>query len=121
MNDGEGSAKKWVIRVRLGQGAGASDVHALKAWLEREHRLEALRNSGDLEITERAGGEERPGSPMGAGLEIGLVLAAIVGPKIFDDVYEQAKSGVRAWRQNRRSVEAGEPPEVEVVPDGDAR
>ncbi|MEU9233703.1 hypothetical protein [Streptomyces subrutilus] len=121
MNDGEGSAKNTVVRVRLGQGASASDVGALKAWLERERRLEALRNSGDLEITEGPGGEERPGSPMGAGLEIVLVLAGIVGPKIFDEVYEQAKSGVRAWRENRRSVERGEPPEVEVVPDGDAR
>ncbi|MBT2540760.1 hypothetical protein J7E99_08615 [Streptomyces sp. ISL-44] len=109
------------VRIRLGQGASASDVGALKAWLEREHKLEALRSSGDLEIRERAGAEEHAESPMGAGLEILLVLVGIAGPKIFDEVYEQAKSGVRAWRENRRSVERGEPPEVEVVPDGDAR
>lgn len=120
MTKGEGLEKR-VVRIRLGQGASASDVGALKAWLEREHKLEALRSSGGLEITERAGAEEHPGSPMGAGLEITLVLVGIIGPKLFDEVYEQAKSGVRAWRENRRSVEQGEPPEVEVVPDGDAR
>ncbi|MEU9305270.1 hypothetical protein [Streptomyces sp. NPDC048269] len=109
------------VRIRLGQGASASDVGALKAWLEREHRLEALRSSGDLEIRERAGAEEHAGSPMGAGLEILLVLVGVVGPTLFDEVYAQAKSGVRAWRENRRAVERGEPPEVEVVPDGDAR
>ncbi|MGR4878296.1 hypothetical protein ACIPUC_02515 [Streptomyces sp. LARHCF249] len=114
---------KTAVRIRLGQGANASDVGALKAWLEREHKLEALRSSGDLEIRERAAAEENAGSPMGAGLEIMLVLVGIVGPKLFEEVYEQAKSGVRAWRENRRSVERGEPPEVEVdvVPDGDAR
>lgn len=120
MNEGEGLANR-AVRIRLGQGASASDVGALKAWLEREHKLEALRSSGDLEIRERAGAEEHAESPMGAGLEILLVLVGIAGPKIFDEVYEQAKSGVRAWRENRRSVERGEPPEVEVVPDGDAR
>ncbi|MGW0753703.1 hypothetical protein [Streptomyces sp. NPDC002587] len=108
------------VRVRLGRGASASDVGALKAWLEREHKLEALRSSGDLEIRERAA-EEHPGNPMGAGLEILLVLVSVAGPTLFEDVYKQAKSGVRAWRENRRAVERGEPPEVEVVPDGDAR
>ncbi|MFJ3928366.1 hypothetical protein [Streptomyces sp. NPDC090022] len=117
---GEGLAKK-VVRIRLGHGASASDVGALKAWLEREHKLEVLRGRGDLEIREQAGAEEPGSSPMGAGLEILLVVVGVVGPKLFDEVYEQAKSGVRAWRENRRSVEQGEPPEVDVVPDGDAR
>lgn len=120
MTEGEGVANR-LVSIRLGQGASANDVGALKAWLEREHKLEALRNSGALEIRERAGAEERPGTPMGVGLEIVLVLVGIAGPKVFDEVYEQVKSGVRAWRENRRAVERGEPPEVEVVPDGDAR
>ncbi|MET9886429.1 hypothetical protein ABZZ20_25485 [Streptomyces sp. NPDC006430] len=103
------------------QGASESDIGALKAWLEREQKLEALRTGGGLEIQERAGTEDGRGSPMGAGLEIVLVLIGAAAPKLFDEVFEQVKSGVRAWRENRRSVECGEPPEVEVAPDGDGR
>lgn len=109
------------IRVRLTQGASESDIGALKAWLEREQKLEALRNSGRLEIQERAGTEDGPASPMGAGLEITLVLIGAGAPKLFDEVFEQVKSGVRAWRENRRSVERGEPPEVEVARESDGR
>ncbi|WP_037836005.1 hypothetical protein [Streptomyces sp. NRRL S-244] len=109
------------IRVRLTQGASESDIGALKAWLEREQKLEALRNSGRLEIHERAGTEDGPASPMGAGMDIMLVLIGAVAPKLFDEVFEQVKSGVRAWRENRRSVERGEPPEVVVEPGGDGR
>ncbi|MBT2480810.1 hypothetical protein [Streptomyces sp. ISL-94] len=109
------------IRVRLMQGASESDVRALKAWLEREQKLETHRNSGSLEIQERAGTEDGPASPMGAGLEIMLVLIGAGAPKLFDEVFEQVKSGVRAWRENRRAVERGEPPEVEVAPDSDGR
>ncbi|MEW2414638.1 hypothetical protein AB0953_13040 [Streptomyces sp. NPDC046866] len=109
------------VRVRLKQGASESDIGALKAWLEREHKLEALRDAGGLEIRERAGTADGPGSPMGAGLEIVLVLIGAVAPKLFDEVYEQVKSGVRAWQENRRSVERGEPPEAEVTRDGDGR
>lgn len=109
------------IRVRLTQGASESDTGALKAWLEREQKLEALRNSGGLEIQERAGTEDGSGSPMGAGMEITLVLIGAVGPKLFEEVFEQVKSGVRAWRENRRSVERGDPPEVEVAAESDGR
>ncbi|MFI6144629.1 hypothetical protein [Streptomyces sp. NPDC051109] len=109
------------IRVRLTQGASESDIGALKAWLEREQRLEELRNSGMLEIHERAGTQDGPASPMGAGMDIVLVLIGAAAPKLFDVVFEQVKSGVRAWRENRRSVERGEPPEVEVAPGGDGR
>ncbi|MGW0364704.1 hypothetical protein [Streptomyces sp. NPDC002990] len=109
------------IRVRLTQGASESDIGALKAWLEREQKLELLRSSGRLEIQERAGSQDGPASPMGAGMEIMLVLIGAAAPKLFEEVYEQVKSGVRAWRENRRSVERGEPPEVEVTPDSDGR
>ncbi|AVZ77054.1 hypothetical protein SLUN_37705 [Streptomyces lunaelactis] len=108
------------IRVRLKQGASESDVGALKAWLEREHRLEQLRTNGDLEIKQRAGTEEH-GAPMSAAWEILLVLIGAVGSTVFVEVLAQVKSGVRAWQDNRRSVEHGEPPEVEVIPDRDAR
>ncbi|MEV0413502.1 hypothetical protein AB0I68_22530 [Streptomyces sp. NPDC050448] len=109
------------IRVRLTRGASESDTGALKAWLEREQKLEELRNSGRLEIQERAGTEAGPASPMGAGMEIMLVLIGAGAPKLFDEVFEQVKSGVRAWRENRRFVERGEPPEVEVAPESDGR
>ncbi|MFE3582359.1 hypothetical protein [Streptomyces vinaceus] len=109
------------IRVRLTQGASESDIGALKAWLEREQKLEVLRNSGRLEIQERPGEQEGPGSPMGAGMDIVLVLIGAGAPRLFDEVFEQVKSGVRAWRENRRSVERGEPPEADVEPGGDGR
>ncbi|MFF4101851.1 hypothetical protein [Streptomyces sp. NPDC001903] len=109
------------IRVRLTQGGSEGDIGALKAWLEREQKLEALRNSGRLEIHESAGEEDGPGSPMGAGMDIVLVLIGAVAPKVFDEVFEQVKSGVRAWRENRRAVERGEPPEVDVAAGGDGR
>ncbi|KPH99531.1 hypothetical protein OV450_5244 [Actinobacteria bacterium OV450] len=109
------------IRVRLMQGASEGDIGALKAWLEREQKLEALRNSGRLEIHERAGAEDGPANPMGAGMDIMLVLIGAGAPRLFDEVFEQVKSGVRAWRENRRAVERGEPPEVDVTPGGDGR
>ncbi|MCX5149714.1 hypothetical protein AB0C90_09075 [Streptomyces sp. NPDC048550] len=109
------------IRVRLTQGASESDIGALKAWLEREQKLETHRNNGLLEIHERAGTEGGPGSPMGAGMEIVLVLIGAAAPKLFDEVFRQVKSGVHAWRENRRSVERGEPPEVEVEPESGGR
>ncbi|ROR00066.1 hypothetical protein EDE04_6623 [Streptomyces sp. 2132.2] len=49
------------------------------------------------------------------------MLIGAAAPRLFDEVFEQVKSGVRAWRENRRSVERGEPPEVEVEPGGDGR
>ncbi|MEV6732601.1 MULTISPECIES: hypothetical protein [unclassified Streptomyces] len=107
--------------MRLTQGASESDIGALKAWLEREQKLERHRNDGVLEIHVRAGTEDGPGSPMGTGMEITLVLIGAAASKLFDEVFEQVKSGVRAWRENRRSVERGEPPEVEVAPESDGR
>ncbi|MFE6846488.1 hypothetical protein [Streptomyces sp. NPDC057686] len=109
------------IRVRLTQGASESDTAALKAWLEREQKLEAHRDNGVLEIHERAGTGDGPGSPMGAGMEIVLVLIGAAASTLFDEVLAQVKSGVRAWRENRRSVERGDPPEVEVAAESDGR
>ncbi|MET9958401.1 hypothetical protein ABZ128_04825 [Streptomyces sp. NPDC006326] len=109
------------IRVRLMQGASESDIRALKAWLERERKLEGLRDSGVLEVQERAGAQDGSASPMGAGLEIMLVLLGAVTPKLFEEVFEQVKSGVRAWQENRRAVERGEPPEAEITADSDGR
>ncbi|MFF3859632.1 hypothetical protein [Streptomyces sp. NPDC002209] len=109
------------IRVRLTQGASESDTAALKAWLEREQKLEAHRDNGVLEIHERAGTEDGPGSPMGTGMEIVLVLIGAAASTLFDEVLAQVKSGVRAWRENRRSVERGDPPEVEVAAESDGR
>ncbi len=109
------------IRVRMVRGANDADVAALKAWLEREHRLEVLRNGGRLEIREQPSVQDPDSSPMGAAMDIVLVLVGAAATKLFDEVYEQVKSGVRAWRENRRAVERGEPPEVEVAPENDGR
>ncbi|WP_030192437.1 hypothetical protein [Streptomyces sp. NRRL S-87] len=109
------------VRVRLVRGASESDVGALKAWLEREQKLAALTAGGTLEIQERTGAEDGSAHPMGTGTDIVLVLVGAAAPKLFDEVYEQVKSGVRAWRENRRAVERGEPPEVEVEPADDGR
>lgn len=109
------------IRVRLTQGASESDIRALKAWLEREQEIEARRNSGRLEVHERAEAPDGSASPMGAGLEIVLVLIGAVSPRLFDELLQQVKSGVRAWQENRRAVERGEPPEADIAPDSDGR
>ncbi|MEF2528418.1 MULTISPECIES: effector-associated constant component EACC1 [Streptomyces] len=109
------------IRVRMVRGADDADVAALKAWLQREHRLEQLRNGEHLDIREQPSAPDPDSSPMGAAMDIVLVLVGAAAPKLFEEVYEQVKSGVRAWRENRRAVERGEPPEVEVTRENDGR
>ncbi|MCI3220776.1 hypothetical protein GXP76_00930 [Streptomyces sp. NP-1717] len=109
------------IRVRLAGGAaGNVDVHALRKWLERERGLEILVDDGELSIHEQpradggdAGGD---GPVMGVAMDIMLVMTGAVAPQLFDLVLARTRSGVEAWRKNRRSVEPGDPPEVEITP-----
>lgn len=105
------------IRVRLVGAESEGDVSALQTWLAQERTLDKLVEEGVLRIQQhgRANEEGEPGTPMGAGLEILLVLVGAASAKVFDDVYEQTKRGVRAWRENRRTVQTGEPPEAEVT------
>ncbi|GEB47499.1 hypothetical protein [Streptomyces cacaoi] len=108
------------IRVALDQETVAdSDVEALKRWLEREPGLEPL-TRGDageqrlrIEVRPAAGA---PGTAMGAGSEIVIVLLTLAAQPAVNDLYGKVVDGVRAWRANRRSVEPGEPPEVTVDP-----
>lgn len=118
MTDG-GREKVRTIRVVLpGCTADEADVGALKKWLDREPGLENLVGGERLRIELRPSAETR-GAPMGAGLEILVVLLAAAGQPVFNDVYEMVKRGVGAWRQNRRSVEPGEPPDFRAVRDDD--
>ncbi|MET7438934.1 hypothetical protein ACWERY_09875 [Streptomyces sp. NPDC004082] len=119
MTDGEGVATR-AIRVRLDGTASQGDIGALKKWLEREKPLEELARNGDLRIQERAGtddqGTDEHGRPMGAGIEILLLLAGAAAQSTFDIVFKQVRRGVKAWYENRRSVESGDPPDYDVDP-----
>lgn len=108
MAEGEGVADQG-IRVRLDESASRSDVSALKAWLERETLLENLR------IIERPRGDV-PEGHMGAGMEIWLVVVSSATTVMTDRLLNQVIRAVRAWRDNRREVENGAPPRVDVDP-----
>ncbi|MEU9284489.1 hypothetical protein AB0D57_07080 [Streptomyces sp. NPDC048275] len=112
--EGEGAAPR-AIRVRLDGTASDSDVGALKKWLEREKPLEELIAGGDLRIEERAGTDER-GTPMGVGMDIVLVLVGAAAEAVFKDLLARVTSAVGAWRDNRGSVESGDPPTAHVDP-----
>ncbi|MFD7812080.1 hypothetical protein ACFV6E_03890 [Streptomyces sp. NPDC059785] len=103
------------ILVRLDESATDSDVGALKKWLERENLLQELVRDGRLQIQERAGTDAR-GNPMGAGMEILLAFVGASASTLFTEVLAQTRRGVRAWRENRRSVESGDPPHCDVDP-----
>ncbi|MEU4171795.1 hypothetical protein AB0F46_33550 [Streptomyces sp. NPDC026665] len=119
MTEGEGVSTR-AIRVRLDATANQSDIGALKKWLEREKPLEDLVRNGDLRIQESAGtdeqGTDEHGTPMGAGIEILMLLSGAAAQTLFDTVLRQVGRGVRAWYENRRSVESGDPPDYDVDP-----
>ncbi|MEW2293319.1 hypothetical protein ABZ719_11500 [Streptomyces sp. NPDC006743] len=114
MAEGEGVAGRG-IRVRLDGNASNRDIDALKAWLERENPLEELVADGRLRILERPRSDAPPGH-MGAGMEILLVLAGAGAEVLFGELLEQTRRAVAAWRENRRRVEPGPPPEESVDP-----
>ncbi|MFG2130985.1 hypothetical protein ACGFNV_24645 [Streptomyces sp. NPDC048751] len=106
MAEGEGVADQG-IRVRLDESASRSDVSALKAWLEREQLLEELR------IVERPRGDV-PDGHMGVAMEIWLVVVSSSTTVVTDRLLSHITRAVRAWQDNRREVESGEPPQVRV-------
>jgi hypothetical protein len=112
--EGEGVTTR-AIRVRLDGTARHSDVGALKKWLEREKLLEELARKGELQIQESGGADEQ-GTPMGAGMDLVLVLIGAGAETLFKEVLAQTKSAVRAWRENRGSVESGDPPDFDIEP-----
>ncbi|WP_028799821.1 hypothetical protein [Streptomyces sp. 142MFCol3.1] len=119
MTEGDGVVTR-AIRVRLDGTASQSDIGALKKWLEREKPLEELVRSGELRIQESAGSDEQgtdeQGTPMGAAIEILMLLSGAAAQSMFDTVFKQVGRGVKAWYENRRSVESGDPPDYDVDP-----
>ncbi|MEU3947475.1 hypothetical protein [Streptomyces sp. NPDC029526] len=114
MAEGDGVAEAR-IRVRLDGTASERDVGALHKWLERETPLHERVRAGELVILQQSRTDER-GAPMGAGMEIVLVVVGAGAGVVFTELLEQVKSAVGAWRANRRDVEDGEPPEGRVEP-----
>lgn len=112
MTEGDGVAVLGV-RVRLGEGASASDVRALRAWLEREKTLEELLRDGSLRIVEQTSADT-PQGQMGPDLE--LVLELIGELVTVATLADYTARAVRTWQNNRRRVQGGEPPEPEVRP-----
>ncbi|WP_037675036.1 hypothetical protein [Streptomyces griseus] len=108
MAEGEGVADQG-IRVRLDESASRIDVSALKEWLERETLQENVR------VIERPRGDV-PDGHMGVGMELWLVVAGSGTTVVVDRLLDQIIRAVRAWRDNRREVESGEPPRVRVEP-----
>lgn len=119
MTDGEHGDRS-AIRVTLrGDTTNDVDVDALKKWLERERGLEVLVKDNKLRIYERPrddAGSDDAGPTMGVGMDILLVMTGAVTPHIFDAVLTATKAGVKAWRENRQSVESDPPPVVDVTP-----
>lgn len=108
MAEGEGVADQG-IRVRLDESASRSDVSALKEWLKRE----AL--PAQVHIVERPRGDV-PDGHMGGLMELWLVVAGSATTVVTDRLLTQVTRAVRAWRDNRREVESGDPPRVDVDP-----
>ncbi|PZG99812.1 hypothetical protein C1I97_23805 [Streptomyces sp. NTH33] len=103
------------IRVRLDGSASSKDLGALKAWLERERPLEELVRDGRLRIVEQPRSDGPPGH-MGVGMEILLILIGAGADAVSKELVEQTRRAVKAWLENRRRVESGDPPEPHVDP-----
>lgn len=102
------------IRVRLDRTASESDVGALKEWLAREQPLQVWLGRGELEIRARDRSDDEGGAPMGFGDEIVLALVGAGASAAFKELLHAVRVAVEAWRSNRRDVEDGEPPRVDV-------
>lgn len=120
MTDGEHGGRS-AIRVTLrGDTTSNVDVDALKKWLERERVLEVLIKNNELRIHEHAhddGGSDGTGATMGVGMDILLVITGAAASSVFDTVLAATQAGVKAWRENRLSVESDPPPVVDITPD----
>jgi hypothetical protein len=99
------------VRVRLDGRAHRSDVSALKAWLEREEVLRGAVDEGALTIEEQVSADG-PDGHMGADYEIVLLITGTL--LNVAQLAEYTARAVKAWRDNRRRVESGEPPETRV-------
>ncbi|WP_405992039.1 hypothetical protein [Streptomyces sp. NBC_00986] len=102
------------IRIRLDGTEDARDVGALMAWLEREGPLEERLRAGELQVREARPSGAEPGAPMGVGSEIVVALVSSAAAPVFNQLVQDISRAVAAWRNNRREVEHGEPPQVDV-------
>ncbi|NJP51121.1 hypothetical protein HCJ93_13810 [Streptomyces sp. SBST2-5] len=114
MAEGDGVAKQGIC-VRLDGPASESDIPALRSWLERERLLEELMRKGALRIEERPRTDES-GAPMGLGTDILITLVNAAAGVAVAELVVQVKKAVRAWKENRRTVESGDPPSDSVEP-----
>ncbi|WP_328718718.1 hypothetical protein OHT52_03950 [Streptomyces sp. NBC_00247] len=117
MTDGERGGHSSIRVTLLGDTTDDVDVAALKKWLERERTLERWVNDNTIRIHERPRAVDTSDAnvTMGAGMDIVLVLIGAVTPGLFEKVLAATESGVKAWRENRRSVERGTPPVPEIT------
>ncbi|MFZ4152277.1 hypothetical protein [Streptomyces pseudogriseolus] len=114
MAEGDGVADQDIC-IRLEGNATEGDVTALRNWLERERPLEDLLRGGRVRIRERPA-TDHDGTPMGTSQEIVIAVTSAGATVVFQELLEQVRRGVRAWRDNRREVENGEPPQGRVEP-----
>ncbi|MFV0134750.1 hypothetical protein ACLGIH_16200 [Streptomyces sp. HMX87] len=115
MAEGDGVATRGV-RVQLDDTATERDLRALRMWLEREKPLYELIRDGQVQIRERQVTGGGTGTPMGLGMEIVVAVVGGATAVVFQELLEQVKGAVAAWRANRREVENGEPPGDRVEP-----
>lgn len=101
------------VRVRLGAGATVDDVRALKTWLEREEPLEELLSGQHLRIEEQTSTDGTKGR-LGPDLE--LVLRIIGDVVTVAALTEYTARAVKAWANNRRRLQGGDPePQIRPV------
>ncbi|MBR8642720.1 hypothetical protein KEF29_33930 [Streptomyces tuirus] len=106
------------VRVRLGAGATADDVRALKTWLERDEPLEELISGRNLRIEERTRADG-PRGRLGPDLELVLQLLGDVATVVA--LTEYTTRAVKTWKNNRRRLQ-GDEPDTEIRqlgPDGE--
>lgn len=123
-----GASRRIHIRVT---DAGANDLGALHRWLsleewftraEENHQLTvAYREDNGTELTPDA---DLAGPPMsGAIVELVLVITGTVLAPVFNDLYAQAKTAVRAWSENAssedRTVDATVRRDPDTAPDAE--
>ena len=104
------------VRVRLGAGATADDVRALKTWLEREEPLAELVSERHLTIEEQAGTDGADGR---MGPDIELVLRVLGHVVTIAALTEYTARAVKTWTNNRRRLQRGDPdPQIRPLDPG---
>ncbi|MER6999365.1 hypothetical protein [Streptomyces sp. NPDC000410] len=119
MTTGEGATAR-EIRIRPVRETSQNDVEALLTWLTREPIVQEKLAGGEVRVQQRPTADGH-GTPMGLGMEIVLIVVQGVAAAVIVELMDQAKSAVREWRANRRSVGEQDPPDFDVTSDRDER